>query len=56
MGGRRIIKRGGNRRPTKKFQKPIDKSVQICYNKDTEREVDNYEKQKAAKPNRQGNG
>ena len=38
------------------FKKGVDKIKIVCYNKDTEREVDNYEKQKAAKPNRQGNG
>jgi hypothetical protein len=27
------------------FQKPIDKQGKIVYNKDTEREVDNYGKQ-----------
>ena len=39
----------------KNFQKPIDKSAQMCYNKDTEREVDRYEEQRTAKPNQQGN-
>ena len=37
------------------FKKPIDKYVQICYNKDTEREVDKHEEQKITEPNQQGN-
>lgn len=44
------------RKNKKNFKKTIDKYIEICYNKDTEREVDKYEEQRTAKPNQQGNG